>query len=141
MVLYQRMGELKESERRLSVEDVMYLSIVERFVSVGIDMLPPLDGIVDLPPVRNLSELTDTVYSKEALDLVKEHLRSAMGPAGGALGNTPIKAGKFQAAQIYAASVMFGYFLKRVDKRFQVRTNCVRIRAWVRVWVWVRGFG
>jgi hypothetical protein len=27
---------------------------------------------------------------------------------------------KLQMAQVYAASVMFGYFLRRVDKRFQL---------------------
>lgn len=43
------MGEVRASERRLSVEDVMYLCIVEKFVSAGVDMLPPLDGIVDIP--------------------------------------------------------------------------------------------
>lgn len=50
MVLYQRMGEVREAERRLSVEDVMYLCVVEKFVSAGVDLLPPLDGMVDLPP-------------------------------------------------------------------------------------------
>lgn len=50
LVLYQRMGEVREAERRLSVEDVMYLCVVEKFVSAGVDLLPPLDGMVDLPP-------------------------------------------------------------------------------------------
>jgi len=27
---------------------------------------------------------------------------------------------KLQAAQVYAASIMFGYFVRRVDKRFQL---------------------
>ena len=37
--------------------------------------------------------------------------------------------------QVYAASIMFGYFLRRVDQRFQVQTCwlcvCARARAWV----------
>jgi hypothetical protein len=79
------------------VEDVMYLSIVERFVSMGVSMLPPLDGLVDVVAAPNLRSLTDSVYSAEALDLVKEHLTAAMGPASQAFANTTIKVGKNQA--------------------------------------------
>jgi len=119
LVLYQRMGEVREAERRLSVEDVMYLCVVEKFVSAGVDLLPPLDGMVDLPP-GNFKFLTEGVHSKEALDLVKEHLMAVMGPASQAFGSTPVKFGKLQAAQVYAASIMFGYFIRRIDKRFQL---------------------
>lgn len=31
-----------------------------------------------------------------------------------------VKMSKLQMVQVYAASVMFGYFLRRVDKRFQL---------------------
>ena len=31
-----------------------------------------------------------------------------------------VRISKLQAAQVYAASVMFGYFLRKVDKRFQL---------------------
>ena len=34
--------------------------------------------------------------------------------------NSVLKISKLQAAQVYAASVMFGYFLRRVDARFQL---------------------
>jgi len=117
--LSRRVGEVRAAERRLSVEDVMYLCIVEKFASAGVDMLPPIDGLVDLPP-GDFKYLTEGVHSEEALALVKEHILAVMGPASQALGSTPIKAGKLQAAQIYAASVMFGYFLRRVDRRFQL---------------------
>lgn len=72
------------------------------------------------PAAGDYRFLTEGVHSKEALDLVKEHLMAVMGPASNAFGSTKIKAGKLQAAQIYAASVMFGYFIRRVDKRFQL---------------------
>lgn len=64
--------------------------------------------------------MTEGVHSKEALDLVKEHLMAVMGPASQAFGSTPVKFGKLQAAQVYAASIMFGYFIRRIDKRFQL---------------------
>ncbi|GIL97869.1 hypothetical protein Vretimale_3398 [Volvox reticuliferus] len=43
-----------------------------------------------------------------------------MGNAANAYSNAYVKMSKFQMAQVYAASVMFGYFLRRVDQRFQL---------------------
>jgi hypothetical protein len=52
--------------------------------------------------------------------MVKEHVLSVLGPASMAIATTLIKMSKLQAAQVYAASIMFGYFLRRVDSRFQL---------------------
>jgi hypothetical protein len=60
------------------------------------------------------------VHSREAIDMVKEHVLAVLGPASMAFSNTMIKMSKLQAAQVYAASIMFGYFLRRVDTRFQL---------------------
>jgi hypothetical protein len=68
------------------------------------------------------------VHSAEALELVREHLGSVLGGPGGAeapdapppFSNALVRMSKLQAAQVYAASVMFGYFLRRVDARFQL---------------------
>ncbi len=62
----------------------------------------------------------DGVHSRDAVELVKEHVLSVLGPASMAFSNTMIKMSKLQGAQVYAASLMFGYFLRRVDKRFQL---------------------
>ena len=68
----------------------------------------------------NYKALTEGAHSTDAIALVKEHL-------AGLLGDSPVssyakmKISKLQAAQVYAASVMFGYFLRRADRRFQVR--------------------
>lgn len=60
------------------------------------------------------------VHSRDAVELVKEHVLSVLGPASMAFSNTMIKMSKLQGAQVYAASLMFGYFLRRVDRRFQL---------------------
>jgi hypothetical protein len=44
LVLYQRMQEVRASEVRATLEDLMYVSILEKFVVLGVDMLPRLDG-------------------------------------------------------------------------------------------------
>ncbi|GFH15813.1 uncharacterized protein HaLaN_12118 [Haematococcus lacustris] len=43
--------------------------------------------------------------------------------------NATLKMSKFQMAQVYAASIMFGYFLRRVDKRFQLEKALGSLRA------------
>ena len=90
---------------------------------------PPIqDGADANLGSADLKALTDKVHSAEALELVREHLGSVLG-GGGADGapapfsNALVRMSKLQAAQVYAASVMFGYFLRRVDARFQLERS------------------
>eukprot|EP00798_Chlamydomonas_sp_ICE-L_P015163 gene15163-21234_t len=90
------MGELKAFEVATTLEDLMYLSILEKFVLLDVEMLPRMDGHVD-PAPENLRALTEGIHSKEALQLVREHLMSIMGP--GTLiqfSNATLKMSKFQ---------------------------------------------
>lgn len=120
LVLYQRMEEVRAMEVRATLEDLMYVSILEKFVLLQVEMLPRLDGFVDAGPA-NLVALTEGIHSREALELVREHMLGVMGAAASAKFSTElIKMSKFQMAQVYAASIMFGYFLRRVDTRFQL---------------------
>ena len=67
--------------------------------------------------------LTERVHSAEALELVREHLAKALGGAPGAappMSAVLVRMSKLQAAQMYAWSVMFGYFLRRVEARFRL---------------------
>ncbi|CAL5219382.1 g1204 [Coccomyxa viridis] len=121
LVLYRRMEEVKRNEQRATVEDLMYASVLEKFVEVGVDMMPTLDSITESQ--ETLKSLTEGIHTKEALDLVREHVRGIMGPAAVAFSNAMIKMSKLQAAQVYAASIMFGYFVRRVDKRFQLERS------------------
>ena len=71
----------------------------------------------------NLLALTERVHSAEALELVREHLGKALGGAPGAappMSAMQVRMSKLQAAQMYAWSVMFGYFLRRVEARFRL---------------------
>mmetsp|Transcript_3567 Transcript_3567/g.10246 ORF Transcript_3567/g.10246 Transcript_3567/m.10246 type:complete len:542 (-) Transcript_3567:482-2107(-) len=112
LVLYRRMNEVKAREMQDTVEDLMYLSILEKFVLLQVSMLPRMEGEVDIPH-SNLKALTEGIHSKEALAMVKDHLMSMMGPTGNAFSNSIVKMSKLQMTQVYAASVMFGYFLRR----------------------------
>eukprot|EP00803_Ostreobium_quekettii_P001375 evm.model.scf_910.1 EVM.evm.TU.scf_910.1 scf_910:24458-29165(-) len=121
LVLYRRMEEVRESEKRSTLEDLMYISILEKFVVLNVDMLPRMEDDIDVSDI-DLSVLTEGIHSKEAIELVKEHVLGVMGPAAMAYSSSQLKTSKLQMAQVYAASVMFGYFLRRVDKRFQLES-------------------
>ena len=122
LVLYQRISNVKALERRRSLEDLIYMCIRQQFNLIGVPMVPKLENPVELPSVGDLSKLVQGVHSAEAVELVKEHLNTALGGGAppAAYANAMIRISKLQAAQVYAASVMFGYFLRRVDKRFQL---------------------
>ena len=121
LVLFRRIQAMRASERRNGVQDVMYANILQKFRSLNVDMLPPLDEeIFDVRGV-DLTRLTDGAHSAEALSMVKEHLMGMLGPeASAAYGNALVRTSKLQAAQMYAASIMFGYFLRKADKRFSL---------------------
>ncbi|KAG1679460.1 hypothetical protein FOA52_007752 [Chlamydomonas sp. UWO 241] len=123
LILNKRMDEVRARDRSAALDDLMYVSILERFVLLRVEMLPRMDGFVDVAP-QSLTALTEGIHSKEALELVREHLMGVMGPtASQQFSNMAVKMSKFQMAQVYAASIMFGYFLRRVDKRFQLERS------------------
>lgn len=57
-----------------------------------------LAGFVD-PPPTDLKALTEGMHTKEALELVREHLLQVMGSAA-AFPNAFVKMSKFQMAQV-----------------------------------------
>jgi hypothetical protein len=118
LMLSKRIQEVKDKESALVVEDLMYFCILDRFRQVGVRMLPQLGPMHE--DLDALKALTEGVHTKEAIEMVKEHMLGVLGPASVAYGDTVIKMSKLQSAQVYAASIMFGYFLSRVDQRFQL---------------------
>ncbi|KFM26414.1 WD repeat-containing protein 89-like protein [Auxenochlorella protothecoides] len=118
LVLSRRMAEVQRAERGRAVEDLMYVCILGKFRDLGVDMLPRIEEVQESSDT--LRALTEGVHSREALDMVKEHVLGVLGPASMAYAATKIKMSALQAAQVYAASVLFGYFLRRVDTRFQL---------------------
>lgn len=59
-----------------------------------------MTGVVDVGPT-NLTALTEGLHSKEALELVKEHLLGVMGPTSATqFSNVAVKMSTFQMAQV-----------------------------------------
>ncbi len=55
-----------------------------------------------------LQSLTEGIHTKEALDLVREHVRGIMGPAAVAFSNAMIKMSRLQAAQVCRLASSYG---------------------------------
>ncbi|CAH2034863.1 unnamed protein product [Thlaspi arvense] len=124
-VLSKRISEVRDKERRKTLAEIIYCLVVHRFVEKGISMIPQIKptsdpaGRVDLWP--NQEEKLEVIHSAEAFEMIQSHLssvlgdRTAVGPLSSIVQISKIKLGK-----LYAASVMYGYFLRRIDQRYQL---------------------
>jgi len=117
-------GKLMEMSKM--VVDLLYNMILRQFKRIGVEPIGAgeLDGpFADLGPV-DLIQLTTGVHTQEALEMVKGHLMSVLGPmmpkSNEGFYTSAAKMPKLQLSQVYMTSVMFGYFLSRVDQRYQV---------------------
>lgn len=123
-LLYKRISEVKEKDRRRAVEDILYCLIVHKFVDKQIAMIPKISptsdptGRVDFWP--NQEQELERVHSPEAFDMVLSHLAIILGERVVGPLDTIIEMSKIKLGKLYAASIMYGYFLKRVDERYQL---------------------
>ncbi|KAK4261498.1 hypothetical protein QN277_004486 [Acacia crassicarpa] len=124
-ILYKRIAEIREKEKRATLEEIIYCSIVQKFVENGISMIPKVSstpdptGRVDFWP--NQEQKLEAVHSPEAFEMIQSHLSLVLGErvVVGPL-QTTVQISKIKLGKLYAASIMYGYFLKRVDERFQL---------------------
>ncbi|KAL1824781.1 hypothetical protein ACET3Z_011559 [Daucus carota] len=120
LVLYRRIAELKDNERKKALEEILYALIVQKFMEANVSLVPTLDpssGRVDTWPRQD--EKLEQLHSPEANEMIQNHLTFILGNRlGDSLSVAQIS--KLKVGQVYAASVMYGYFLKRIDQRFQL---------------------
>lgn len=132
MILYKRIAELRAQERCKSLEDIMYALISQRFVEAGISFVPQIPTCaknqrVDTWPAQD-KEL-ERVHSDAALELIREHLSLVLGAKGGSDQNATAQISKLRMGRVYAASAVYGYFISRVDKRFQLEKTIANSMA------------
>lgn len=127
--LYKRIAEVKEKERQKILEEIMYCLIVEKFVDKEISMIPKLSATsdptsrVDFWPNQELK--LESVHSPEAFEMIQGHLSIVLGERFVGVGplDSIVQISKIKLGKLYAASIMYGYFLKRVDQRFQLERS------------------
>ncbi|KAH9316553.1 hypothetical protein KI387_025180, partial [Taxus chinensis] len=125
-ILYRRIAELKAAERRDALEEIIYALVVQKFMDSGISLISsvsqadPVTGKVDTWPKQDHKLVR--VHSHEALEMIKNHLALVLGNRLQGT-NAIAQISKLRVGQVYAASIMYGYFLRRVDQRFQLEKN------------------
>ncbi|KAH7576471.1 hypothetical protein ACOSP7_003210 [Xanthoceras sorbifolium] len=126
-LLYKRIAEVKEKERQKTLEEIIYCLIVQKFVDNDISMIPKLTatsdpaGRVDFWP--NQEQKLESVHSPEAFEMIQSHLSLVLGDRLVGPLDTIIQISKIKLGKLYAASIMYGYFLRRVDQRFQLERS------------------
>ncbi|XP_015963239.1 UV-B-induced protein At3g17800, chloroplastic [Arachis duranensis] len=122
--LYKRIAEVKEKEKRTTLEEIMYCSVVNKFLENNISMIPKISatsdptGRVDFWPNQELK--LEAVHSTEAFEMIQSHLSLVLGERLVGPLQTIVQISKIKLGKLYAASIMYGYFLKRVDERYQL---------------------
>eukprot|EP00440_Ansanella_granifera_P015807 gb/GFBE01017169.1/.p1 GENE.gb/GFBE01017169.1/~~gb/GFBE01017169.1/.p1 ORF type:complete len:430 (+),score=126.65 gb/GFBE01017169.1/:1-1290(+) len=134
LVLRRRIEEVKMNDRMRIVTELLYLKVCRKFQQLKVPLIPALKGGGDVKFGNiDLKGLTTDIYSKDALELVRDHLFRIIGQQGnpsfmGGMGVVQIA--MFQAGQVYAMSAMFGYYLRRVDARYQLEKLAGNFGAW-----------
>ncbi|XP_043719766.1 UV-B-induced protein At3g17800, chloroplastic-like [Telopea speciosissima] len=125
IVLYRRIAELKANERRKALEEILYALVVQKFMDANVSLIPAISSLSSSDPSGRVDtwpsqeEKLVQVHSAEAYEMVQNHLALILGNRV-ADSKTTAQISKLRVGQVYAASVMYGYFLKRVDQRFQL---------------------
>ncbi|XP_019421626.1 PREDICTED: UV-B-induced protein At3g17800, chloroplastic-like isoform X1 [Lupinus angustifolius] len=121
LVLYRRIAEVKANERRKAVEEILYALVVQKFMDANISLIPFISpdpsGRIDSWPTEDRK--LEQIHSHEAYEMIQNHLNLILGNRIGD-STSVAQISKLRVGQLYAASVMYGYFLKRVDQRFQL---------------------
>ncbi|KAI3680071.1 hypothetical protein L2E82_50808 [Cichorium intybus] len=125
--LYKRIAQVKEKDRQKILEEIMYCWIVHKFVDKEISMIPKVSstsdpsGRVDFWPNQEMK--LESVHSPEALEMIQNHVALVLGDRVVGPLESIVQISKIKLGKLYAASIMYGYFLKRVDERFQLERS------------------
>ncbi|KAH6797213.1 alanine-tRNA ligase [Perilla frutescens var. hirtella] len=127
LVLYRRIAEVKANERTKALEEILYALVVQKFMDASVSLIPTI-----IPSSRDSSARVDVwpsqedklerLHSPEAYEMIQNHLSLILGNRLGD-SNSVAEISKLRVGQVYAASVMYGYFLKRIDQRFQLEKS------------------
>ena len=107
----------------------MYLLVFYKFSEIRVHLVPRLcrciyNGRLEIWPSTDWA--LECIHSFEVLEMIKEHLTTVLGwkPNSNVTENwatTQIR--RFQLGQIYAASILFGYFLKSASTRHHLEMS------------------
>ncbi|KAL5702845.1 hypothetical protein ACHQM5_028010 [Ranunculus cassubicifolius] len=129
-VLTRRIAEMKEKERQVAVEDLMYMSIVHKFSEFEVPMVANLSEYLTSNKLEiwptNCREL-ESMHSLEVQEMIKEHavniFLSLFNSRTIDKQVSTTKVDRLHLGRIYAVSVLYGYFLKSASLRRQLDSS------------------
>lgn len=124
---FRRIAEVKANERKKALEEILYALVVQKFMDASVSLIPAIapsshdsSARVDIWPSEE--DKLERLHSPEAYEMIQNHLSLILGNRLGD-SNAVAEISKLRVGQVYAASVMYGYFLKRIDQRFQLEKS------------------
>lgn len=124
---------MKELECEAAIEEVMYMLVVSDFSKIKVPLVPTLSecttsGRIEIWPSKD-KEL-ESIHCPEILALVKEHLTNVLcreGKYGCVVKWSTAQISKLQLGRLYAASIMYGYFLMAASLRHRLEHMIARV--------------
>lgn len=109
--------------------------IVYKFSEIGVHLVPKLskcmyNGRLEIWPCRDWE--LESIHSFEVLEMVREHLLTVIGwkEKSNVTENwIPTQVPKFQIHRVYAASILYGYFLKSASLRHHMEQSLEHINS------------
>lgn len=100
---------------------------MKKFMDADVTLVPTLapsssDSSGRVDSWASQDEKLEQLHSPEAHEMIQNHLALILGNRVSDA-NSVAQISKLRVGQVYAASVMYGYFLKRVDQRFQLEKS------------------
>jgi len=108
------LGEYLKSRRR-KLEEIIYSMIVQKFLDNVISMIPWI-----LPTSDPTGRVGFRPNQEQKLEMIQSHLSIVLGERLVCPLETIVEISKVKLWKLYAASKMCGYFLRRVDQRYQL---------------------
>jgi len=119
--LRHRIKEVQHRELSHAVAELLWLKVIHSFQKLNISLAPSLRGSTEAAFGHvDLKRLALSLYSKDAVELVKEHVISIIGAWDHMDRKYQVQLALFQVQQIYSSSMAFGYALRRADARYQL---------------------
>lgn len=121
--LHRRIAELKEHECQVAVEDVMYMLVLYKFSEIRVPLVPKLsrciyNGRLEIRPSKDWE--LESIHSFEVLEMVREHVSTVIGlKANSSVADSwaTTEVQRCRLGRLYAASILYGYFLKSASLR------------------------
>lgn len=122
-----RFAELRRAEREISRSDLLYMMVCDEFrrVSAPLSAALPrsLDTRASLGPEPRRGALTESLHSPQVLRVVMAHLQKSLPQAADMRSDQTMLFLQFPSSQAYAMSVIYGYVIRRTERRFNLERS------------------